>query len=243
LIGAVVHRVDEVDSTQSALARLAQAGAPEGAVLTARHQTAGRGRRGRPWWDAPGESLLLSVLLRPTVSPAQAPQLSLVAALAVADALAAAASVAARIRWPNDVLVEGRKICGILPEATCRGDGGLDRVILGVGLNVDQPEFPPELAARATSLRLVTGRRHESERVLSALLDALDHRYADWRAGGFAEVREAWRGRSATLGSSVRLPDGRLGIAVDVAPDGALVVDAGDGRLARLVSGEPAAAH
>src|SRR5262249_61598575 len=105
-----------------------------------------------------------------------------------------------------------------LPQAACCGAGGLDRGILGVGLNADQPEFPPELAARATSLRLVTGRRHESERVLSALLDALDHRYADWRAGGFAEVREAWRGRSATLGSSVRLPHRRLRLPGDAPP-------------------------
>lgn len=239
LIGCAVHALEDVDSTQTETARLAAAGAPEGTVVSARHQRAGRGRRGRDWWDRPGDSLLLSVLLRPPVAAAQAPQLSLVGALAVTDALWAVAGTEARIRWPNDVMIAGRKVCGILPEATS-GDGGrLQHVIVGIGVNVNQDRFPPDLSGRATSLRLATGFRHEPARLLAAVLEALDRRYAEWLAGGFAALRDAWRERSATLGQPVTLPDGGAGMAVDVDADGALLVRTGEGALRRVVSGEP----
>ena len=158
MIGSAIHRLDEVDSTQTVLAQMAREGAPDGTVVTARHQRQGRGRRGHDWWDAPGESLLLSVLLRPSVAAAEVSALSLVAAVAVAEALDAVAGVGARIRWPNDVLVGGRKIAGILPDAACRADGGVEHVVLGIGINVGQRAFPPALALVATSLFLATGR-------------------------------------------------------------------------------------
>ncbi len=239
VIGWAVHALEHVDSTQTELARLAAAGAPEGTVVTARHQRAGRGRRGRTWWDEPGDSLLLSVLLRPPVAPAKAPQLSLVGALAVTDALRIAAGIEARVRWPNDVLVAGRKVCGILPEAVSGADGRVEYVILGIGLNVRQERFPPDLSERATSLRLATGSRHEPARLLEALLEALDRRYSTWVAEGFSAIRDACRERSATLGQPVALPDGGAGVAVDVDADGALLVRTGDGALRRVVSGEP----
>jgi BirA family biotin operon repressor/biotin-[acetyl-CoA-carboxylase] ligase len=237
MIGCLVHALDEIDSTQTALARLAAAGAPEGTVVTARHQTEGRGRRGRRWWDTPGDGLLLSVLLRPSVPVAHVPQLSLAAGLAVVDALEAAAGVAARIRWPNDVLIGGRKICGILAEAASPDDGRAGHVILGIGINVNQPTFPAELQARATSLRVVTGARWDTAPLMTALLDALDRRYGQWRSAGFAGLRGEWRRRSCTLGGRVRTPAGGEGVAVDVDDEGALLVDAGEGVLTRVVSG------
>lgn len=235
MLGCVVHKLEAVDSTQAALARLAREGAPEGTVVTAGHQTGGRGSRGRHWWDAPGESLLLSVLLRPAIPTAHAPQLSLVAGLAVTDSLAAL-NVRGRIRWPNDVLVGGRKICGVLPEAVSRGDGRVEHVILGIGVNVNQTEFPQHLRDHAISLRLATGAAHDPERLLGRLLDALDGRYEAWRVGGFAALRDAWRLGSCTIGEPVRTADGRDGVAVDVAEDGALLVRTRDGGLRRVVS-------
>ncbi len=243
MIGSVVHRLEEVESTQSVLARLARDGAPDGTVVTARHQTIGRGRRGRRWWDAPGESLLLSVLLRPAVSAAHVSQLSLVAALAVTDALASVAAVRGAIRWPNDVLVDGAKICGILPDAVCRAHGPVEHVILGIGINVDQRAFPEALAGTATSLRLVTGRRHDHAHVEAAVFAALDLRYDAWLEAGFEGLREAWRSRSCTIGTQVDLPEGGHGTAVDVDADGALLVDVGRGALARMVSGMLATNH
>jgi BirA family biotin operon repressor/biotin-[acetyl-CoA-carboxylase] ligase len=235
VIGSSIHRFDVVDSTQSALARLAREGAPDGTVVTARHQTSGRGRRGRAWWDAPGESLLLSVLLRPDVPAGHVSQLSLVAALAVTDALAGA-GVTARIRWPNDVLVGGSKICGILPDAVCGTDGRVEHAIVGIGINVDQRSFPPELAGQATSLRLLTGHAHDGARVEAAVLTALGVRYEAWLSGGFGALRDAWRSRSSTIGTRVGLPDGADGMAVDVDGDGALLVDVGGGTLTRVVA-------
>jgi BirA family biotin operon repressor/biotin-[acetyl-CoA-carboxylase] ligase len=240
VIGSSIHRLDVVDSTQSMLARLARAGAPDGTVVTARHQTGGRGRRGRAWWDAPGESLLLSVLLRPAIPAGHVSQLSLVAALAVTDALAAA-GVMGRIRWPNDVLVGGSKISGILPDAVCGTDGRVEHAIVGIGINLDQRSFPPDLAGQATSLRLLTGRAHDPARVEAAVLTALGVRYGAWLSGGFGALRDAWRSRSSTIGTRVGLPDGGDGVAVDVDGDGALLVDVGGGTLTRVVSGPIAA--
>src|SRR5262249_41409852 len=227
---------DTVESTQAVLARLAGEGAAEGTVVTARHQSAGRGRRGRRWWDAPGQSLMMSVLLTPPTTAAEAPQLSLVAGLAVADALAAAAGVTARIHWPNDVLVDGRKISGVLPEALVRADGSVGHVLLGIGINGDQDEFPDDLRDEATSLRLATGQAHDQGRLLTAVLEALDRRYGEWLAGGFARLRDEWRRRASTFGERVRTGDGREGVAVDVDETGALLVDAGLGTLTRVVS-------
>ena len=240
-----VHALDVTDSTQSEAQRLAAAGAPEGTVVTALHQRAGRGRRGHEWWDAPGESLLASVLLRPAGPVTAAPQLSLVGGLAVADALVAVAAVPARIRWPNDLLVDGRKVCGILAEAASdsvgdsvgAGAGRLHHVILGIGVNLAQTAFPEALADRATSLRLVTGRAPAADAVLAAVLEHLARHYDAWRAGGFAALRAAWLERSTLPGQTVRLPDGSDGVGVDVGDDGILVARARDGRLVHIVSG------
>jgi BirA family biotin operon repressor/biotin-[acetyl-CoA-carboxylase] ligase len=230
-----VTALNTVDSTQSEIQRRAAAGAPEGTVVTARHQREGRGRRGHEWWDAHGESLLCSVLLRPDCPPAAVPQLSLVGGLAVAEALGST-GVSARIRWPNDLLVEGRKVCGILAEAASGADARVHHVILGIGINVGQSAFPEPLTGRATSLRLLTGRAHDAAALLAALLARLEIRYADWQGGGFAALREAWLARSTLPGQPVRLPDGATGHAEDVGADGVLLARAPDGRLARVVS-------
>jgi BirA family biotin operon repressor/biotin-[acetyl-CoA-carboxylase] ligase len=232
-----VHALDTTDSTQSEAQRLGAAGAPEGTVVTARHQRAGRGRRGHDWWDAPGQSLLVSVLLRPAGPVTTAPQLSLLGGLAVAEALATVAAVPARIRWPNDLLVEGRKICGILAEAASDGAGRLHHVILGIGINLAQTAFPAALADRATSLRLVTGRAPEADLVLAVVLEHLARRYDAWRAGGFAALRAAWLQRSTLPGQTVRLSDGSDGVGIDVGDDGILRARAADGRVVHIVSG------
>ena len=233
-----VTALSTVDSTQSEVQRRAAAGAPEGTVVTALHLRAGRGRRGHEWWDAPGESLLCSVLLRPDREPAEVPQLALVGGLAVAEALAASTGVSARIRWPNDLLVDGRKLCGILAEAASGADGRVHHAILGVGINLRQSSFPESLAARATSLRLLTGRDHDAAALLAAVLARLEVRYAGWRGGGFAALREAWLAHSTLPGQPVRLPDGGMGRAEDVGADGMLLARAGDGRVVRVVSSD-----
>jgi BirA family biotin operon repressor/biotin-[acetyl-CoA-carboxylase] ligase len=164
------------------------------------------------------------------------PQLSLVGGLAAAEALAAETSVRARIRWPNDLLVDGRKVCGILAEAASGADARVHHVILGIGINLRQSAFPDSLGDRATSLRLLTGRDHDPAALLTAVLARLELRYADWQGGGFAALREAWLAHSTLPGPAVRLLDGATGRAEDVGADGVLLARAPDGRLVRVVS-------
>ena len=236
-LGATIHRLGGVASTQEEAARRAVAGAPEGAVVTATHQRAGRGRRGRQWLDAPGESLLMSVVLRPPIPPGQAPQLSLVAAVAVVDALAPA-GVSAAIRWPNDVMVGERKICGVLPEAATTAGGALAHVILGIGLNLNQEDFPTPIQALATSARIVTGRVHVVEEMLAAVLAALDRWYARFLREGPGGLHEAWLERAQSIGRRARAADGREGIAVGLATDGALLLRTDGGETVRVFAGE-----
>lgn len=223
-----------VPSTQAIARAWGEAGAPEGAVVLADHQTAGRGRRGRAWIAPPGTSLLVSVVLRPSLPVARWPEIPLTAGCAVAEGLEAAAGVSAALKWPNDVLVGGRKLAGILAEGAA---GAPPLVVLGIGVNVSQGEadWPPELAGRARSLA------GEAARVTRAgLLGAVLARLAAWYGvlleEGFDPVRAAWRQRGL-FGARVVLPAGE-GTAVDLASGGELVVRREDGQTVLLVSAE-----
>jgi BirA family biotin operon repressor/biotin-[acetyl-CoA-carboxylase] ligase len=218
-----VRRHADIDSTNREAADLARAGAPEGVVVVAEHQTAGRGRLGRAWEAPPGSSLLVSVLLRPALDPARVHLASIAVALAAADACAEVAGVAPALKWPNDLMVDDRKLAGILAEV------GFDRdapawVVVGIGVNVNWPaELPPELADTATSANHVVGHEIDRERLFEVLLARLADRYA-----ALDSVAAEYRERCATIGRDVRveLPDGHLtGRAVDVDDDGHLVVD------------------
>ena len=211
---------------------LDEPGLPEGTVAVTEHQTAGRGRSGRRWEDEPGASLLVSVLLRPP-SQADAPQLSLVCALAVAGTVETAIEGPARVKWPNDVLVGGATVAGILLES--RGGG----VVCGIGLNVDQSEgsLPRETRLPAASLRTLTGREHDRAVLLVGLLDALERHYVAWLRDGLGpllpelEARDALRGRPVEAG-------GLSGVAAGIASDGRLRVTAADGTEVLVASGE-----
>jgi BirA family biotin operon repressor/biotin-[acetyl-CoA-carboxylase] ligase len=228
-----------VASTQGEAARLAAAGASEGTVVTATHQSAGRGRRGREWLDAPGESLLMSIVLRPPIPPSMAPQLSLVAAVAVVDALGRT-GVTAMIRWPNDVMVGERKICGMLPEAVTAREGAIEHVILGIGLNVNQRDFPSPIRTLATSVRIETGREHAVAAMLHAILAEFDGWYRHFVERGLDPLLPAWLGRARDIGRRARAADGREGTAVGLAADGALLLRTDSGETVRVVAGEVA---
>jgi BirA family biotin operon repressor/biotin-[acetyl-CoA-carboxylase] ligase len=203
-----------------------------GAVAVAEHQTAGRGRSGRRWDDAPSTALLFSVLLRPPAAAAL-PQLSLVVGLAVAEAIERTSDVRADVKWPNDVLIEGSKVAGILLEAS---DGN---VVCGVGINVNQGEhdLPPVTRAPATSLRLAAGRTFDRGIVLTSVLMELERRYTDWLAGGLASLLEELERRNTLRGQKVRVA-GRTGTAGAIAPDGRLTIVLERGDTVLVDSGE-----
>ncbi len=231
----------EVVSTQTEARRLAEAGAPEGTVVRAEHQTRGRGRFGRRWVDDSGSALLVSIVLRPALEASRLPQLSLVAGVAVAQALGEATGLPVTLSWPNDLLIRGLKVAGILAESFLPAEGDA-AVILGIGINVNQTRFAADLAGRATSLALQAGHPFDRERLLRALLERLEAWYRRWMAEGFEPIRQAWRRGSVTLGQQVTIDEGLNGMALDLAEDGALLVRTDAGAVVRRVAGDVAPA-
>jgi BirA family biotin operon repressor/biotin-[acetyl-CoA-carboxylase] ligase len=230
-----------IGSTNSELARMAEAGAPEWSVVAAGHQEAGKGRLGRSWNSSPGSSLLISFLLRPQLDPQETALVTLAAGAAAALAVQTACGVEARCKWPNDLVVKGRKLGGILVEAEVL-EGRLSHAIVGVGMNLIQrrKDFPPELRESATSV-VIEGGRPDPEALLRDVL-ANARRLCDTGQPGFRdETLVAYRGLCDTIGKNVRAAtsQGREveGTAVAVGDSGELVVQTASGPE-RVVFGE-----
>lgn len=223
-----LHSV-ETASTQDVLRESAF---PHGAVAVTEHQTAGRGRSGREWADAPSKALLCSVLLRPNGAAPYAP-LSLVVGLAVAAAIEREAGLEALLKWPNDVLVGGRKVAGILLEAS----GGV--VVVGIGINVNQDtdDLPAQTRTPATSLAIAGGRPFDRGLVLVALLTELERRYAEWTIGGLSGFANELDRRNALIGRTVSI-SGHTGTAGAIATDGRLTIVLDNGDVVLVASGE-----
>jgi BirA family biotin operon repressor/biotin-[acetyl-CoA-carboxylase] ligase len=223
-LGDPRHDVESCESTQA----LVDASLPEGALVVADHQTAGRGRLGRTWEAPPGTAILCSLLLKPPPER-HAPELSLVAGVAVADMLERATGLSVQIKWPNDVMLRRRKVAGCLAEGR---DGA---VVLGIGVNVNQRS--EELPEGAGSLRTLTGREWDREELLASLLDDLGHRYAEWRAGGLDAVYEGLAPRDFLRGRRVSV-NGTSGVASKIDRDGRLEIEVGHGEHVTVESGE-----
>lgn len=241
-LGHAVERYAVLGSTNRVLAELGRTGAAHGFVVVADHQTAGSGKSDRRWESKPGASLLFSVLLRLDAPYESLPQITLVAAVAMRDALAALGISEARVKWPNDILIGGRKLCGILAE-TGTDAAGDTFVVLGVGLNLSQTadDFPLELREVATSLAVVSARPIPRRRIFHAVLDALETWLAIWRDRGFEPVRGAWNAASCTLGRAVAFDSAEgtsTGEAVGLAADGGLLVRDPSGAVHAFHSGE-----
>jgi BirA family biotin operon repressor/biotin-[acetyl-CoA-carboxylase] ligase len=227
-----------VDSTQRVALDLAAAGAADRTVVVAEVQTAGRGRRGRVWEAAPGTSLLASILIRPTPSETRRlPTFSLTTAVAVADALERIGDVTARLKWPNDVLVGGRKVSGILLESRSAAS---PVVVVGIGINLLQTHFEG-LARPATSVLLETGRAVARDAMLAAVLEDFDAWRSRVQREGFAPVRARWLTGADTLGRLVQVGE-TTGVAADIDDDGALVLETAEGRR-HIVAGEVRDVH
>ena len=239
-LGSCFVRFDAVSSTNDVAKELAASGANEGVCVIAREQTAGRGRQGKSWSSPPGEGLYLSLILRPRTEPSGAAIITLAAAVAVAETLRLDFQVAADIKWPNDVLVRGRKICGILVEAAIEG-GRLQYAVMGIGVNIAQKLFPQGIENYATSLLLETGRAILLEDFIEVMLPKLN----DWYHAAMSrpdQVIARWEELSSFgRDCSVRIEssEGAVeGVTRGLAATGALIVELSNGERREIVAGE-----
>jgi len=242
VIGREIHVFKETASTNDLVERLARDGAGEGVVVFAESQTKGRGRLGRKWHSPASQGLYFSVLLRPKLRPLEATQLTIVAATALVRAIEAITSVRPAIKWPNDLLVGGRKVAGVLTELSAELDT-IKHLTLGIGLDVNQTmnDFPPELRSLTTSLRIAAGHAISRPELATSVLRELDADYARVRRGKFDAVADEWESRCTTIGHQVAIRIGERvirGCAEALDDDGALLLRTQHGRLERIIGGD-----
>ena len=229
--GWTLVALDSVGSTNDEAARLADAGAPEGTVVWSREQTGGRGRRGRQW-ASPAGNLYTSTVLRPDCAAPRAAELGFVAALAVADIVPAGRPL--RVKWPNDVLIEGGKVAGILLESAVGQTGRVQHVVAGIGVNVGFAPQLPEMRYRGAALG------GSVEAAVEKLTAALAVRLAEWRRDGFETVRAAWLAKAGPIGAEVDVKLGEElvhGRFAGLDREGALLLETAAGPR-KIVSGE-----
>jgi BirA family biotin operon repressor/biotin-[acetyl-CoA-carboxylase] ligase len=235
------YQLQKLPDVALALAAADKGRSAHGTVVVAEEQTAGRGRFGRTWYSEKSSGIYSSVILRPPLSPASAPTLTLMAGLAAHAAVSSTTGLPVDIRWPNDLLMNGKKVCGILTEMNAELDR-LHSVVLGIGINVNHREMPPELRAIATSLRIETGKVYLRAQVLVALLKELERHYRLLIESGSAPIIERWTARSTYAnGKRIRVLANSgefLATTLGLDPSGALRVRRDDGREESLVAGE-----
>lgn len=241
ILGQNIKYFTEVDSTQDIAKKLAAQGEVEGTLVIAENQLQGRGRMGRHWSSSEG-GIYLSLILRPNIKPAQALWFPLITGVAVAEAAQRLAGVQAKLKWPNDIVIGGKKAGGILIEMSAEIDR-LDYVVIGIGINVNngKADFPQELEDIATSLKVECGQEISSVKLVQAILINIEQWYDDFTSSGFERIRQTWKEMSNTIGSlvSVSTPEGSVdGCAIDIDHDGALIVQNEKGDLKRIIAGD-----
>lgn len=230
-------------STNADAFRLAENGAAEGTAVMADSQTGGKGRRGRVWSSPAGVNLYCSVVLRPPIMPHEAPQLTFISAVAVARAIEITTRLTAEIKWPNDLLVSGKKVAGLLNEMSAETDG-INFIILGIGVNLNMTadQFPDDLRHPATSLLLESGERVDRSRFTGTMLNELDRLYADFLTHGFGPVREEWQQRCNANGRRVLVSDSGTecagGSFIGIDSDGAMLLRSDEGVIHRITCGD-----
>ncbi|MBW1996996.1 MAG: biotin--[acetyl-CoA-carboxylase] ligase [Deltaproteobacteria bacterium] len=235
----IIH-LEECDSTNRIARDLARKGVPEGAIVLAEKQTRGRGRMGREWFSPPEGGIYLTMVLRPVLSPSKAPKLTLITGVALAECLRETAGVDARIKWPNDVVLGGRKLAGILTELSAEIDA-VNYVLVGAGVNVNTESFPLDLQEKATSLFIETGETFSRASLVKNFLGRFEDYYFESQGKGFEEVIKRWNEMTETLGRKVKVESGSktyAGEALAVDADGALLLRDDGGELHRIVSGD-----
>jgi BirA family biotin operon repressor/biotin-[acetyl-CoA-carboxylase] ligase len=246
LFGKRIHHFFKAGSTNAIAFDLGRAGEPQGAVVLAEEQSAGRGRAGRAWHSEKTSGIYVTVLLRPAISPLVAPLITLLAGLAVRDAVLEETGLAPDLRWPNDLLMAGKKFCGILTEMHAETDR-VHFVVVGIGVDVNHTRMPEQLAGLATSLRMVTGRTHSRLQLLVRLLRNLETYYNRFLAEGpepilarFCETSSFAKGKRVCISAATETYSG---ITDGLEPNGLLRVRRDNGRLAIVISGDVSEAN
>ena len=239
-----IHYFSEIDSTNSAAKEAALAGCAEGTLFIAEHQTAGRGRRGRSWFSGRSQGLCFTLVLHPVFSPRHLTLLPLLTAVAVSEAIEEITGLRAEVKWPNDLLIGGKKTCGILTEAGFDLES-IDYAVIGIGLNINTPRevIPSELQSIATSLAIEAGHPIDRPALTRALLQHFEQRYEQAWTEGFDAMLNTWRERSCTLGRTVTVKQesGNVqGVAEALTAEGALLLRRPDGVLQTMLSGDVA---
>jgi len=237
--GKTVHFAREIDSTNLWIKRLAKEGAPEGTLALAEFQSAGRGRLGRSWEVPEGTSVMMSILLRPKFEPQYAPTLTLVMGMAVAKAVKSL-GFDVSIKWPNDVVVSHKKICGILTEMGVR-DGKIDYAVIGVGINVNIKEFPEEMVDKATSLYLESGKEFDRSQIPGLVMEAFEKYYEKFAATcDLSGLKEEYESILANYNQPVRVlaKEPYEGVARGITDGGELLVEKTDGTIVAVSAGE-----
>jgi BirA family biotin operon repressor/biotin-[acetyl-CoA-carboxylase] ligase len=244
VIGKNIFHYSELASTQDTAAELAKNGIAEGTVIIAETQTNGRGRKGREWVSPSECGIYLSIVLRPNLMPIQTIQMPLLAGVAVRKAIRKVVRIDPRIKWPNDIIVSGKKVAGILTEMNCEIDL-VNYIILGIGVNVNTSNSVMEKVPGgiAGSLANQCGEAVSRVKLVRYLLSEFENIYTEFRANGFRSIREEWKTSSNTIGSWVKIGDGsdkeRIeGLAFDIDGDGFLMVKQKSGDLVKVISGE-----
>lgn len=241
-IGREVHYEESVTSTQKVAHKLAYEDVPEGAIVVAEEQVTGRGRLDRTWFSPKYTGIWVSIILKPTIPPQKAPQLTLLAAVGVVRGIKAAAGIQCEIKWPNDILINGKKVVGILTELQAEADR-INAVIIGIGINVNQQleHFPEDLRETATSLAIEARKKLNRSTILQAILKEMEDLYIDYLENGFQVVKLLWESHAVSIGKQIKartINETITGKALGITDDGVLLLEDENGTIHHIYSAD-----
>ncbi|WP_050615401.1 biotin--[acetyl-CoA-carboxylase] ligase [Bacillus testis] len=242
VFGKNIHYQETIGSTQKTANELANEGAEEGTIVVADEQTLGRGRLARKWHSPKGTGIWMSLLAKPRIPLQQAPQLTLLTAVAVVQAIEEVTGLQAQIKWPNDILIKGKKVTGILTEMQAEADG-VHSIIIGIGMNVNQvaADFPEELSDKATSLKIETGLTHSREQIIGEILYKFENLYHIYQSKGFKVIKALWESYAVSIGkviTATTMNDKIIGIAMGITDEGVLLIKDDKGRVHSIYSAD-----
>jgi len=240
-LGSSIYHFESIDSTNNYAKKLALEGAVEGTIVISDEQTGGRGRLGRTWVSLSGTSVYMSMILRPTIEPNEAAKITEITAAAVANAITEVTNLEAGIKWPNDIILDNKKICGILTEMNAELNN-INYVIVGIGVNVNMDDLPDEISSVATSIKKILGREVSRKDIVINIVKEFETLYYDFiNTGSLKKTVDICKKKSVTLGKTVKIINKRETIiakAIDITENGELVIKKDDGEIINIISGE-----